>query len=75
MYDFKDVVRVCQTSTIAGLKAINESKGSKLLRFIYMSGSAAERDQTKTPRMMGQYLLMRVSGTFVAHGRISRNYV
>lgn len=30
-------------------------------RFIYMSGSAAERDPTKTPAFLPEYLLMRVS--------------
>jgi hypothetical protein len=30
-------------------------------RFIYMSGAAAERDQSKKPSFMPQYSLMRVS--------------
>lgn len=46
-----------------GLQAIHETRGNdkKALRFLYMSGAAAERDQTKTPRFMPQYSLMRVS--------------
>jgi hypothetical protein len=46
-----------------GLKAITLARGSGTgpLRFLYMSGTAAERDPTKTPRFMPAYSLMRVS--------------
>lgn len=33
-------------------------------RFLYVSGSAAERDQTKKPLIMGGYLLIRVGQAF-----------
>jgi hypothetical protein len=35
-------------------------------RFLYMSGIAAERDQTKTPFFMPPYTLMRVSQHAIA---------
>lgn len=60
MYDFQDVVRVCQTSTMAGLKAIHESNGAKPFRFLYMSGSSVPRDPTERPKMMADYILMRL---------------
>ncbi|KAI2463331.1 NAD(P)-binding protein [Annulohypoxylon bovei var. microspora] len=59
MYDFEEVKRICQTCTLAGLNAIYESGVSKPFRFLYMSGAATERDQTKTPRFQPQYSLMR----------------
>ncbi|KAK4944603.1 hypothetical protein LTR10_016037 [Elasticomyces elasticus] len=57
-----EVKRVCQNYTMSGLQAIFEARGTSTstpLRFLYMSGIAAERDQTKTPRFMAQYSLMR----------------
>lgn len=59
-----EVKRVCHDYTIAGLEAIFEGRGtdkSTPLRFLYMSGVAAERDQSKTPTFMAKYSLMRVS--------------
>lgn len=35
------------------------SRASTPFRFIYMSGAATERDQTKNPSFMPQYTLMR----------------
>lgn len=61
MYDFKDVVRICQAGTIEALKAMYEAGVSKPFRFLYMAGMGTERDQTKTPDWMPQYSLMRVS--------------
>ena len=46
------------------LKARSEggSHNARLpFRFLYISGTASERDQTKTPSFMPQYTLMRVS--------------
>ncbi|EXJ57465.1 hypothetical protein A1O7_07813 [Cladophialophora yegresii CBS 114405] len=59
-----EVVKVCREYTMTGLQAIVEARRrgsarSTPLRFLYMSGESAERDQTKTPRLMTQYLLMR----------------
>ncbi|KAI1471667.1 NAD(P)-binding protein [Daldinia caldariorum] len=58
-YDFEEVKRVCQTSTIAGLKAIHESGISKSFRFLYMSGIAAERDRAKPVQYQSEYTYMR----------------
>ncbi|KAI0455124.1 NAD(P)-binding protein [Xylaria acuta] len=59
MYDFEEVKRICHTSAIAGLRSIHEAGTATPFRFLYMSGAAAERDQTKTPKLMFQYSLMR----------------
>ncbi|KAI1139869.1 putative nucleoside-diphosphate-sugar epimerase, partial [Hypoxylon sp. FL0543] len=58
-YDFEEVKRVCQTSTLAGLKAMHESGLSTPFRFMYMSGAASERDPAKTPRFHPEYSRMR----------------
>jgi hypothetical protein len=58
---FDEVTRVCQTCTLAGLRAMVESSPAKPFRFLYMSGFSAERDQTKTPAILAAYCLMRVS--------------
>ncbi|KAF2672257.1 hypothetical protein BT63DRAFT_422752 [Microthyrium microscopicum] len=60
-FDFEVVRKVCQTNTIIGMKAMIEARGNSTtpFRFLYMSGVAAERDQTKTPTHMPQYSLMR----------------
>lgn len=58
-----EVVKTCHDYTMTGLKAMVEARGSGKtapLRFLYMSGVAAERDQTKTPRFMPKYTLLRV---------------
>ena len=63
--EFDQVRRVCHDYTLAGLQALfkahSEGGSTKPLRFLYMSGSNTERDQTKTPSLMAQYCLMRVS--------------
>ena len=60
--DFEEVRKVCRDYALAGLKTMAEARESSTgsFRFIYMSGTAAERDPTKTPRFMPQYSLMRV---------------
>ncbi|KAJ4360075.1 uncharacterized protein N0V89_000634 [Didymosphaeria variabile] len=58
-FPWDEVVRVCQTSTLAGLRAMHSAGLASPFRFIYMSGIAAERDQTKTPSFKPQYSLMR----------------
>jgi hypothetical protein len=66
--DFEKVRRICQDYTLIGLKAmveVRDSTATKPFRFLYMSGVAAERDQTKVPRFMAQYSLMRVCRTEV----------
>ncbi len=60
--DFEVVRRVCQEYTLTGLRTMSEAGGRKNsipFRFVYMSGAATERDQTKTPSFMPQYSLMR----------------
>ncbi|MCJ1399425.1 hypothetical protein MMC11_002627 [Xylographa trunciseda] len=63
--DFEEIRRVCYEYTLAGLQAMfkahndGESKGRSPFHFLYMSGAGAERDQSKTPRFMAQYDLMR----------------
>jgi hypothetical protein len=64
--EFDEVRRVCHDYTLAGLQAMVEAHGKSgsnaaPLRFMYMSGSAAERDPKKVPILMPEYLLMRVS--------------
>jgi hypothetical protein len=65
--EFAQVKRICQDYTLVGLKAMVEAReksgtaSNKPFRFMYVSGSAAERDQTKTPGWMAEYSLMRVS--------------
>jgi len=48
---------------MVGLKTISEAKEDKAtpLKFLYVSGAATERDQTKRPGWMPEYSLMRVS--------------
>ncbi|KAI1269381.1 NAD(P)-binding protein [Xylariaceae sp. FL1019] len=58
-YEFSEVKRICQTSTVNGLNAMQEAGPAKPFRFLYVSGAAAERDQTKTPSFSPQYSLMR----------------
>lgn len=43
------------------------SKDDPPFRFMYMSGAAAERDQTKKPSLMPEYGLLRVSPIYVAY--------
>jgi len=59
--DLKEVRRICHDYTLIGLKAMVEARRSTstTFRFMYMSGIAAERDQTKTPSFMPPYSLMR----------------
>ncbi|CAD6564827.1 MAG: hypothetical protein ASARMPREDX12_004449 [Alectoria sarmentosa] len=63
--EFEEVRRVCQENTLAGLRAMFKanseggSRGAPPFRFMYMSGTATERDQNKTPSWMPQYSLMR----------------
>ncbi|KAJ4288466.1 hypothetical protein N0V90_011701 [Kalmusia sp. IMI 367209] len=58
-HPWEEVVRVCQTSTMVGLRTMYEAGVGKPFRFVYMSGIAAERDQTKTPSFRPKYSLMR----------------
>lgn len=63
--DFEEVRRVCQEHALLGLRTIfkahseGRSPDAPPFRFIYMSGVASERDQTKTPSWKPEYCLMR----------------
>ncbi|KAI5865420.1 NAD(P)-binding protein [Durotheca rogersii] len=57
--DWKEVERVCRDCTIAGMNAMYDAGPSRPFRFLYVSGEAAERDQTKKPAFLSRYLLMR----------------
>ena len=65
--DLEKMRHVCKNYPLAGLEAMinarveSNHKNISPLRFMYMSGAAAERDQTKPPRFMAQYRLIRVS--------------
>jgi hypothetical protein len=54
------VARVCQTSTLEALSALRDAGVGRPFRFIYISATAAERDQSKKPSWMPEYFLMRV---------------
>ena len=60
LYPFPEVVRVCQTHTLLTLRTLLASNPGTPFRYVYMSGSAAERDQTATPSFKPEYCLMRV---------------
>ena len=62
---FEQVKKICQTDALAGLQAMYQASraregNAKPFSFIYMSGAAAERDQSKKPKWMPEYCLMRV---------------
>ncbi|KAJ7708285.1 putative nucleoside-diphosphate-sugar epimerase [Mycena rosella] len=54
-----EVKRVCQDCTLAGLRALHDAGPATPFRFLYVSGIAAERDQSKTPKFRPEYALMR----------------
>lgn len=66
-YEWDEVQRVCLRSPLVALKAMIDARSeaafgpnSKPIRFVYMSGIASERDQTKTPSFKPRYSLLRV---------------
>lgn len=62
---FDEVRHVCLDNTLVGIKAMvqarQDARAKDSFRFMYMSGAATERDQTKKPSFMPEYSLMRVS--------------
>lgn len=60
-YAFEEVTRICQTCTLAGIRAMVEAGQKRPFRFLYMSGENAERDQSKRPILLPAYVKMRVS--------------
>ncbi|KKP00182.1 hypothetical protein THAR02_07706 [Trichoderma harzianum] len=57
-YPFEEVVRICQTSTLSGMKAFRETNPAPEFRFLYM-GDPFEADSDKKPPFMLEYLQMR----------------
>lgn len=60
-YAFDEVTRICQTCTLAGIRAMVEAGQKRPFRFLYMSGQNSERDQSKRPVLLPAYCKMRVS--------------
>jgi hypothetical protein len=58
-----EVRKVCLDYTVNGLSVTSQlaRDSTSPFRFVYVSGSSAERDQSKKPMFLGDYLLMRVS--------------
>lgn len=60
--------RICVDFTIRGLGIIAQlprGENAEPLRFIYVSGALGERDPSKKPWILGDYLLMRVCCLFL----------
>jgi hypothetical protein len=58
---------------MAGIKAMTESDTAKPFRFMYISGAAAERDQSKAPAWLyGEYAKMRVRAVSLFQDRLRR---
>ncbi|KJZ75230.1 hypothetical protein HIM_05424 [Hirsutella minnesotensis 3608] len=59
---WEQVRRICHDYSMAGLKTISQlphGGSSTPFRFLYVSGSNAERDPAKKPWVMGDYCLLR----------------
>ena len=66
--EWEEIKKASSDYAMVALKTLLEIRGSsasgkKPLRFVYFSGVAAERDQTKKPMLFPQYSLMRVSSS------------
>jgi hypothetical protein len=62
--DPAEVTKICYDYTLNGLEEmarVANTNTNTPFRFVYTSGVAAERDQTKTLELLGDYRLMRVS--------------
>ncbi|KAF2008870.1 hypothetical protein BU24DRAFT_359479 [Aaosphaeria arxii CBS 175.79] len=60
---FEEVRKICLDDTIGSLNVMVDSNPMKPFRFLYMSGADSERDQTKVPKFMPEYFLMRACAT------------
>ncbi|KAH7014577.1 uncharacterized protein B0I36DRAFT_389432 [Microdochium trichocladiopsis] len=58
-YTWDEVRRVTHDCTVAGLNAMIAAHPAQPFRFVYMSGIAAERDQTKTPPFLPEHGLLK----------------
>lgn len=58
--------RICLDYTLTGLDTMfwlsSRGTASRPFRFLYVSGAKSERDPSKKPWILGNYILMRVSG-------------
>ncbi|PVH92936.1 hypothetical protein DM02DRAFT_259013, partial [Periconia macrospinosa] len=59
-FPWDEVVRICQTSTLVGLRTMVESEPANPFRFVYVSGAAGERDPTKKSWYKPEYMSLRV---------------
>lgn len=67
MYKFEEVSKISKDYAVHGQKLLCELRAaSKPLKFVYMSGVAGERDQSKRPWLMGKHVLMRVCLKFTS---------
>jgi hypothetical protein len=63
-YAWEEVRKICVDYVMTGLESVwhqRNTSSTTPFRFVYMSGSNAERDPAKKPMILGDYLLMRVS--------------
>ncbi|KAK8133681.1 hypothetical protein PG984_005693 [Apiospora sp. TS-2023a] len=61
--EFAEVKRICQDFTMAGMQAMYEAGPARPFRFIYMSGTATNRDPNQKPGwFMPEYTQMRGQG-------------
>lgn len=61
--EWQEVEKICSEYVMNGfdtLKQLPRGESGKPLRFVYASGAMTERDQTKKPMLMADYVLMRV---------------
>jgi hypothetical protein len=64
----EEVNKICYDYTVTGIQTMAPlASKEKPFRFIYISGANGERDQTKKPRIMGDYALIRVSNRSHLH--------
>lgn len=68
----EEVRKICMDYPLVGIEALRKlprGKDGKPLRFVYASGAMTERDQTKKPWMLADYVLMRVRLYTSLHGQ------
>ncbi|KAK4040776.1 protein FMP52, mitochondrial, partial [Parachaetomium inaequale] len=60
---WEQTVKICRDYAVRGIETIaklpRDGEGKQPLRFMYISGHAAERDPNKKPWILGDYCLMR----------------
>ncbi|ELR04164.1 hypothetical protein VC83_03036 [Pseudogymnoascus destructans] len=54
---------ICLDYTMTGLDTISQLSRSKPFLFIYTSGAKSERDPSRSPWLMSDYLLLRTLGS------------